>query len=129
MTGREEIRVPSRPVLAHSADAVRAASLLFVAGVLPADASGSLVGGGDVVAQAERVFADLGEILLAGGCSFEDVVKVSVYLTDVADRALVNPVRQRVFGPTRPASTLVEVSALAIPGAKIEVDCVALVPV
>jgi len=54
--------------------------------------------------------------------------QVSVYLTDVDDRPLVNPVRQRVFGVTRPASTLVEVSALAIPGARIEVDCVALVP-
>ena len=128
MTKREEIRVPSRPVLAHSVDAVRAGGLLFVAGILPADASGTLVGGDDVVAQAEHVFSDLGDILLAGGCSFEDVVKVSVYLTDVDDRPLVNPVGQRVFGETRPASTLVEVSALAIPGAKIEVDCVALVP-
>ena len=128
MTKREEIRVPSRPVLAHSADAVRAGGLLFVAGILPADAAGTLVGADDVVSQAEHVFSDLGDILLAGGCSFEDVVKVSVYLTDVDDRPLVNPVRQRVFGPTRPASTLVEVSALAIPGARIEVDCVALVP-
>jgi 2-iminobutanoate/2-iminopropanoate deaminase len=128
MTTREEIRVPSRPVFAHSADAVRAGGLLFVAGVLPADGSGVLVGADDVVAQAEHVFAELGEVLLAGGCSFADVVKLSVYLTDVNDRPLVNPVRQRVFGEIRPASTLVEVSALAIPGAKIEVDCVALVP-
>ena len=128
MSRRQEIRVPSRPVFAHSADAVRAEGLLFVAGVLPADASGALVGADDVVSQAECVFSDLGDILAAGGCSFADVVKVSVYLTDVADRALVNPVRQRVFGETRPASTLVEVSALAIPGARIEVDCVAVAP-
>ena len=128
MSSREEIRVPSRPVFAHSADAVRAAGLLFVAGILPADASGALVGADDVVSQAERVFSDLGDVLAAGGCSFEDVAKVSVYLTDVDDRPLVNPVRQRVFGNTRPASTLVEVSALAVPGAKIEVDCVAVVP-
>ena len=129
MTTREEIRVPSRPVFAHSADAVRAEGLVFIAGVLPADESGKLVGADDVVAQAEHVFSDLGAVLQAGGCSFEDVVKVSVYLTDVADRPLVNPIRQRVFGGTRPASTLVEVSALAIPGAKIEVDCIALGPV
>jgi 2-iminobutanoate/2-iminopropanoate deaminase len=128
MTRREEIHVASRPVLSHSADAVRAGELLFVAGVLPADAEGALVGGDDVVVQAEHVFADLGEILAAGGCSFADVVKVSLYLTDVADRPLVNPVRQRVFGSTRPASTLVEVTALAVPGAKIEVDCVAAIP-
>ena len=64
-------------------------------------------------------------VLAAGGCTFADVVKVTVYLTDVNDRPLVNPVRQEVFGETRPASTLVEVSALVIPGAKIEVECVA----
>ena len=128
MTRREEIRVPSQPVFAHSADAVRAGGLLFVAGVLPADESGKLVGADDVVVQAEHVFDDLGTVLRAGGSSFADVVKVSVYLTDVDDRPLVNPLRQRVFGETRPASTLVEVSALAIPGAKIEVDCIALVP-
>jgi enamine deaminase RidA (YjgF/YER057c/UK114 family) len=54
---------------------------------------------------------------------------VTVYLTDIDDRSRVNPVRQQVFGETRPASTLVEVSALVIPGARIEVDAVALVPV
>jgi len=128
VTTREEIRVPTRPVFAHSADAVRAAGLLFVAGVLPADADGALLGGDDVVVQAECVFADLGDVLEAGGCSFRDVAKVSVYLTDVRDRAAVNPVRQRVFGDSRPASTLVEVSALAVPGARIEVDAIAVVP-
>jgi enamine deaminase RidA (YjgF/YER057c/UK114 family) len=67
-------------------------------------------------------------VLAAGGCTFADVVKVMVFLTDVADRPLVNPVRQEVFGDTRPASTLVEVSALVIAGARIEVECVAVVP-
>jgi 2-iminobutanoate/2-iminopropanoate deaminase len=125
---REEIRVASRPVLSHAADAVRAGGYVFVAGILPADETGALVGGDDVVAQAELVFGEMGEILRAAKCSFADVLKVSVFLTDVADRAAINPVRQRVFGDARPASTLVEVSALAIPGAKIEVDCVAAVP-
>jgi len=59
---------------------------------------------------------------------FADVVKVTVYLTDIADRARINPVRQEVFGDARPASTLVEVSALAVPGAKLEIEAVALIP-
>ena len=63
------------------------------------------------------------------GCAFDDVVKVTVYLTDVDDRTRINPVRQEVFGDTRPASTLFEVSRLAVPGAKIEVECVAALPV
>ena len=49
-----------------------------------------------------------------------------MYLTDIADRAAINPVRQEVFGATRPASTLVEVGALVTPGARVEIDAVAL---
>jgi len=67
-------------------------------------------------------------VLAAAGCTFVDVVKVTVFLTDVGDRPLVNPVREEVFGDTRPASTLVEVSALVIPGARIEVEAIALIP-
>jgi enamine deaminase RidA (YjgF/YER057c/UK114 family) len=67
-------------------------------------------------------------VLAAAGCRFEDVVKVTVYLTDVDDRPKINPVRQEVFGAARPASTLVEVSRLAVPGAKVEIDAVALIP-
>lgn len=125
---RREVHVESRPVLAHSADAVVADGLLFVAGILPVDAAGRLVGPGDVVAQARHVLGELERILAAGGCAIRDVVKVTLYLTDVADRPLVNPVRQEMFGAARPASTLVGVPALAIPGARIELDAVAVVP-
>jgi 2-iminobutanoate/2-iminopropanoate deaminase len=128
MSGREEIRVPgqSEPI-SHYTDAVRAGDLLFVSGCVPVDGEGRLVGGDDVVAQARQVFANVGSILEAGGATFADVVKVTVYVTDIDDRVRINPVRQEVFGATRPASTLVEVSALAIPGAKLEVEAVALV--
>jgi reactive intermediate/imine deaminase len=126
---RREIRVEglAEPI-SHYTDAVQAGNLLFVSGCVPVDGSGGLVGGDDVVAQARQVFANVGAVLAAGGCAFEDVVKVTVYLTDVDDRARINPVRQEVFGTTRPASTLVEVSRLAVPGARIEVEAVALVP-
>jgi reactive intermediate/imine deaminase len=128
MTGRREIRVPGQPEpISHYTDGVRAGDLLFVSGCVPVDADGRLVGG-DVVAQARQVFANVGAILEAGGATFADVVKVTVYLVDIEDRTRINPVRQEVFGDTRPASTLVEVSALAIPGAKVEVEAVALVP-
>lgn len=125
---RREVHVESRPVLAHSADAVVADGLLFVAGILPVDGSGALVGAGDVVVQMEHVLGELDAILEAGGCAIGDVAKVTLFLTDVDDRPLVNPVRQRMFGDARPASTLVGVPALAIPGARIELDAVAVVP-
>jgi 2-iminobutanoate/2-iminopropanoate deaminase len=129
MSKRAEFRVTgqSEPI-SHYTDAVRAGDLLFVSGCVPVDGEGRLVGGDDVVTQARQVLANVGAVLAAAGATFADVVKVTVYLTDIADRAAINPVRQEVFGETRPASTLVEVSALAIPGAKLEIDAVAIVP-
>ena len=126
---REEYRVVglAEPI-SHYTDAVRAGDLVFVSGIVAVDREGQLVGGADVVAQARQVFHNLREVLAAAGCGFEDVVKVTIYLTDVDDRPSINPVRQEVFGEARPASTLVEVPRLAVPGAKIEIECVALVP-
>ena len=126
---REEIRVAglAEPI-SHYTDAVRAGELLFVSGVVAVDTAGQLVGADDVIAQARQVFESMRTVLGAAGCTFADVVKVTIFLTDVDDRPLVNPVRQEVFGTTRPASTLVEVPRLAVEGAKIEVECVALLP-
>jgi 2-iminobutanoate/2-iminopropanoate deaminase len=56
------------------------------------------------------------------------VVKVTHYLLNVGDRAAINPVRMEVFGEAKPASTLVEVSALAVPGALLEIEAVAALP-
>jgi 2-iminobutanoate/2-iminopropanoate deaminase len=82
----------------------------------------------DAAAQARQIFENMRVVLAEAGCGFEDIVKVNVFLTDVADRPKINPVRQEVFGETRPASTLVEVSRLAVEGARIEVEAVGLVP-
>jgi reactive intermediate/imine deaminase len=126
---REEFRVEGMSVpISHYADAVRAGELLFVSGCIAVDGEGNLVGGDDVVAQARRVFENVGAVLAAAGASPNDVVKVTLFLTDVDDRPAINEVRKAWFGETRPASTLVEVSRLAIPGAKIEVEAVAVLP-
>jgi 2-iminobutanoate/2-iminopropanoate deaminase len=66
-----------------------------------------------------------GDTLYVSGIVPADVVKVTVYLTDVDDRPRINPVRQEFFGTARPASTLVEVSRLAVPGARLEIEAVA----
>jgi len=126
---REEIRVEGQAEpISHFTDAVRAGELLFVSGIVAVDGDGNLVGGDDVGEQTRQVFRNMGEVLAAAGCGFADVVKVTVFLTDVGDRPRINPVRREVFGDTRPASTLVEVSRLAVEGAKVEVECVAVVP-
>jgi 2-iminobutanoate/2-iminopropanoate deaminase len=128
MARRKEIRVPElAEPLSHYTDAVQAGGLLFLSGAIAVDGDGELVGGDDVLAQARQVFANLAAVLAAAGAGFADVVKVTVYLTDVDDRPAVNGLRKELFGAARPASTLVEVSRLAVPGARIEVDAVAVV--
>jgi reactive intermediate/imine deaminase len=126
---REEIRVDglAEPI-SHFTDAVRAGDLLFVSGIVAVDGGGRLVGDDDVVAQTRQVLDNLRAVLAAGGCGFEDVVKVTIFLTDIDDRPSINPLRQEAFGATRPASTLVEVPRLAVEGAKVEIEAVALVP-
>ncbi len=126
---REEIRVDGQAEpISHFTDAVRAGQLLFVSGIVAVDGDGRLVGGDDVVEQTRQVFRNMADVLAAAGCGFTDVVKVTVFLTDVDDRPRINPIRQEVFGAARPASTLVEVPRLAVDGAKVEIECVALVP-
>ena len=126
MSGREEIRVESLgEPLSHYTDAVRGGDQLYVSGVAPLDVDGRVVGVGDPVAQARRIFENMGQILAAAGASFADVLKVTVYLKDVSHRQAINPVRQEFFGEARPASTLVEMSDLAVPGMLVEVDAVA----
>ena len=109
-------------------DGVEAGGFLYVAGMLPLDANGDLVGAGNVVRQTEQVLDNVGEVLRAAGATFDDVVRVGVYLLNMADRPAVNTVRLRYFGDARPAATLVEVSALALPDALVEIEAVALLP-
>ena len=109
-------------------DGVEAGGFLYVSGMLPFDANGDLVGAGDVARQTEQVLDNVGDVLRAAGATFDDVVRVGVYLLNMADRPAVNTVRRRYFGDARPAATLVEVSALAIPDALVEIEAVALLP-
>lgn len=124
MPEREEIRMDglSEPI-SHYTDAVRFGNLLFISGMTPTDASGAIVGD-DVAAQAEQIFVNMRRILDAAHASFADVLKVTVYMTNIEDRPKINPVRKKFFGAARPASTLVEVSALAIKGMKVEIEAV-----
>jgi 2-iminobutanoate/2-iminopropanoate deaminase len=126
VAARREHRVAGLPeAISHYTDAVSAGGLLFVSGIVSVDGRGELVGAGDVVAQTRRIFEIMDAVLADAGCSFADVVRVTVYLTDVDDRTRINPVRREVFGAARPASTLIEVRRLAVPGAMVEIECVA----
>jgi reactive intermediate/imine deaminase len=124
MATREELRVKGlNEPISHYTDAVRFGNVLFVSGVAPLDEAGKLVAG-DVIEQARQVFVNLEKVLRTAHADFADVLKVTVFLTDVADRSKVNPVRQEYFGPAKPASTLIGVKELAVPGMKIEIEAV-----
>jgi reactive intermediate/imine deaminase len=114
--------------ISHYTDAVVANGFLFIAGMIATDMSGAIVGAGDVAAQTEQIFENIETVLNHLDASLADVVKVVVYLTDIADRAVVNTVRVRHFGETRPTSTLVQVGALVHPDARVEIETIALMP-
>lgn len=125
---RQEIRVDElNEPISHYTDAVRFGDLLFVSGVAPLDGEGRVLNE-DVVEQARQVFVNLEKILRVAGARFSDVLKVTLFLTDVRDRAKINSVRKQYFGDARPASTLIGVKELAIPGMKIEIEAVVGMP-
>ena len=122
---RQEFRVPSlNQPIGHYCDAVRFGDLVYLSGCGPVDADLNLVGGEDVAAQARQVFLNMLAILEAVGATFADILKVTVYLTDVNDRVAIGPVRKEFFGASKPASTLIGIKELAVPGMKIEVEAV-----
>ena len=104
--------------------AVRAGGLLFLAGQIPLDpATGELVGG-DVVAQARRALDNIGAVLEAGGLSFADVVRTTVFLADLEDFAAMNQVDGTYFTEPYPARATVQVARLPR-DVRIEIDAIA----
>ena len=114
MTEIQRLMVPGQPPpVSHYCHVVRAGNLIWVSGALGVAADGSVPD--DVAPQMELALASIDACLTAAGAGAEHVVKVNVYLTDINDRAKINPARQRYFGDHRPASTLVGVTALVLP--------------
>jgi len=103
--------------------------LIAVSGQVAWDADGNVVGRDDVESQARQVFTNLRTALAAAGADLPNVVKLTVFLTDIGDLATVRRVRNEFVDPASPpASTLVQVSALVDPALKIEVEALAVVP-
>jgi reactive intermediate/imine deaminase len=127
VTAIQRLMVPGQlaPV-SHYCHVVRAGNLIWVSGAIGVAADGSVPD--DVGRQAELAVASIDACLTAAGAGAEHVVKVNVYLTDINDRGKINPARQRYFGAHRPASTLVGVTALVLPNAKVEIEATAVVP-
>lgn len=107
--------------------AVKAGGMLFCSGQIALDpVGGGLVGDGDVEAETRQVLANLVAVLTAAGSGPQQVVRTTVFLTDLADFGRVNALYAEVFdGPVAPARACVQVAALP-KGARVEIDCVAL---
>jgi len=105
--------------------AVAAGNTLYCAGQIPLDpATGDLIAG-DVTAQTERVLKNLGGVLRANGMSYGDVVKTTVFLTDLANFAAMNEVYARYFSAPFPARSTIQVAGLP-KGAQVEIEAVAV---
>ena len=108
---------------------VRGGRTVYISGQISADEHGQLVGAGDFEAQARQVFLNLGLALAAAGMDFSQVVKFGIFLTDAAHIPTLRRVRNEFINTTQPpASTLVQVTALAQPDWLIEVEAIAAAP-
>jgi reactive intermediate/imine deaminase len=122
-----QVRTDPDPYAAFNiAQAYKVGDLVFVSGQAALDLQGNIVGDGDFDAQAIQAFENLRAVLAAAGSRLDRLVKVTIYLTDMAHFERVVALRQRYFSPPWPADTLVEVSALALPELMIEIEGIAL---
>ncbi len=107
--------------------AFRVGDLVITSGQAAIDSQGNLVGVGDFDAQAEQTFRNVAAVLEAGGSSLAQVIKVTIYLTDMSNFPKIMALRQKWFSKPYPADTIVEVRSLALPELEIEIEATALV--
>ena len=101
---------------------------LYIAGQVAFDKSGKVVGKGDFAAQVTQVFENLKSALAAGGATFDNVVKVTTFVTDLSQMQTLRSIRGKYYGTNAPASTLVQITKLAHEDLLIEIEAIAVVP-
>jgi 2-iminobutanoate/2-iminopropanoate deaminase len=104
--------------------AARSGSFLFCSGQIPLDPKSGEIVSGDIAAQTRRVLDNIAAVLRADGLTFDNVVKTTIFLTDLGDFQTVNEVYSSYFKQSLPTRSTVQVSALP-KGAKIEIDAIA----
>lgn len=123
---RSRVNTPLAPAaIGPYSQAVLVGDTLYCSGQIPIDpTTGSLVSG-SVEMEAERVLENLGGVLREAGLDYQNVVRCTVYMTDINDYAAVNEVYARYFSESPPAREAVQVAALPR-GSRIEISCVAV---
>ncbi len=128
MSSRDVIHTESAPAaIGPYSQAIRASgTFVFCSGQIPLDPKSGEVVSGTIEAETERVLENLGAVLEASGASFDQVVRSTIYLTDMQDFQAVNAVYAKRFGTTPPARVTVAVSGLP-KGVRVEIDAIAVV--
>ena len=108
------------------AQARQVGDMIYVSGQIAYDATGKLVGEGDMAAQTRQVFTNIREILESAGAGLADIIKINTYITDQSRFREMLAVRGEFFADHPPASTAVVVAGLAFPGLLIEVEAIAI---
>ena len=111
--------------VSHYCHAVEAHGIIWVSGLVGMNFYGTIPE--NTKEQFDIAMRDLNTCLMAAGGSSSDVVKVRVFLTDINDRTIINPKRIEYFGEHKPASTLLEISALVDPRMKVEIEAEAVI--
>jgi enamine deaminase RidA (YjgF/YER057c/UK114 family) len=117
---------PYEPKIGFSR-AVRAGDTVYVSGTVAWGEDGRLVGEGDVYVQAKQAIANIEKALIEAGASLNDVVRTRIYLIDISCLEEAARAHGEAFGEIRPASSMVEVSALAEPQMLVEVEAIAVI--
>ncbi len=128
MTERQRIssNSPYESVIGFSR-ALRAGDTIYVSGTVGWGDDGSLVGPGDLYAQAQQAIRNIEKALVEAGASLGDVVRTRIYLTDISRWQEAAQAHVEAFAEVRPASTMVQVAALADPTMLVEIEAVAVV--
>ena len=122
---KQAISSPNAPkAIGPYSQAVWAGGLLFLSGQVPIDPSSGNIIDGDIAAQTRRVFDNLGAVLAAGGRSFTDVLRTTVFLADMNDFSAMNAVYAQYFSEPYPARATVQVARLP-KDARVEIDMIA----
>ncbi|MFN2100058.1 RidA family protein [Altererythrobacter sp. MF3-039] len=122
------IRIDPDPLAPYAiAPGWKVGGMLYLSGQAAIDEQGAIVGERDFDAQLAQTMANIARVLEAGGSKMERIVKVTIYLTDMANFPKIVEARKQYFTPPYPADTIVEVRSLALPELMVEIDVIAAV--
>lgn len=129
---KQQITSPDLPpptgVFSHATAIAARGTFVFVSGMVSRDATGAVVGVGDITAQTRQVCENLKAAMVAAGGTLDDVCRVDVHIRNMEQFPQIHAVRQEYFKEPLPASTMVEISKMTSPEFLIEISAIAVIP-